>query len=264
MTLGDGRRFRGRGVLVTGGSSGIGLAAARRLAVEGASVVLVGRTPAKVAAAKQEITRAVAAEWAGRRELEPVVDGRVADVTDPAAMAEAADAVLAIAGRFDVLVAAAGVDGEGKDALDLDPAVFARVMDVNVGGLLVASQAAARRMTDGGAIVLVSSVNAVATEAHFADYNASKGAAVLLARSLAIDWAARDIRVNAVCPGYVRTPMTEAYLDDPATLEEILSNVPMGRVADADEIAAAIAFLASPEASYITGSSFIVDGGRSA
>ena len=112
--------------------------------------------------------------------------------------------------------------------------------------------------------VLVASVNSLATESHFADYNASKGAAVLLARSLAIDWASRSIRVNAVCPGYVRTPMTEAYLDDPATLAEILSQLPMGRVADADEIAATIAFLASPEASYITGTTLVVDGGRSA
>jgi NAD(P)-dependent dehydrogenase (short-subunit alcohol dehydrogenase family) len=251
-------------VLVTGGSSGIGLAAAHRLAAEGASVVLVGRTKAKVIAAEQDVRRAAAAEWSGRGEPEPVVAGRVADVTDPAAMAEAAAAVVEIAGRLDVLVAAAGIDGEGKDALDLDPAVFARVMEVNVGGLLVSSQAAARHMPDGGSIVLVASVNALATESHFADYNASKGAAVLLARSLAIDWAPRNIRVNAVCPGYVRTPMTEAYLDDPASLAEILSQVPMGRVADADEIAATIAFLASPDASYITGSTLVVDGGRSA
>jgi NAD(P)-dependent dehydrogenase (short-subunit alcohol dehydrogenase family) len=262
MDLGDGRRFRGRGALVTGGSSGIGLAAARRLAAEGASVVLVGRTPAKVVAAEDDVRRAAGPAQPGRSDQ--VIEGRVADVTDPGAMAEAAEAVLALAGRLDVLVAAAGIDGEGKDALDLDPAVFARVMGVNVGGLLVAAQAAAHRMPDGGAIVLVSSVNAVATERHFADYNASKGAAVLLARSLAIDWATRGIRVNAVCPGYVRTPMTEAYLDDPAALAEILSNIPMGRVADADEIAATIAFLASPEASYITGASLIVDGGRSA
>ena len=257
-------RFGGRGALVTGGSSGIGLAAARRLATEGASVVVVGRTEAKVAAAEKEVRRAIQSAWAGRDDPELAVAGRVADVTDPAAMAEAADAVFALTGRLDVLVAAAGIDGEGKDALDLDPAVFAHVMNVNVGGLLVASQAAARRMTDGGSMVLVSSVNAVATEAHFADYNASKAAAVLLARTLAVDWAARGIRVNAVCPGYVRTPMTEAYLDDPATLSEILSHVPMGRVAEAAEIAAAIAFLASSEASYMTGASLIVDGGRSA
>lgn len=264
MELGDGRRFRGRGALVTGGSSGIGLGAARRLAAEGASVLLVGRTPAKVAAAEAEVRGVAEAAWAGRGDPVPQVRGLVADVTDPAAMEAAADAAHALAGRLDVLVGAAGIDGEGRDALELDPAVFARVMDVNVRGLLVASQAAARRMTGGGAIVLVASVNAFQTEARFADYNASKGAAVLLARTLALDWAERGIRVNAICPGYVRTPMTEAYLDDPATLAGILAHVPLGRVATPDEIAATIVFLASPEAAYITGSSVIIDGGRSA
>ena len=131
-------------------------------------------------------------------------------------------------------------DGEAKDALELDAGTFARVMDVNVRGLLLASRAATRRMPDGGAIVLLASVNAFQTEARFADYNASKGAAVLLTRTLAIDWAARGIRVNAVCPGYVRTPMTEAYLADPATLAGILSHVPLGRVSSPDEIAATI------------------------
>jgi NAD(P)-dependent dehydrogenase (short-subunit alcohol dehydrogenase family) len=264
MELGDGRRFRGRGALVTGGSSGIGLGAARRLVAEGASVLLVGRTPAKVAAATEEVRAVAAAAWAGRGEPVPAVEGLVADVTDEAAMEAAADAVVALAGRLDVLVGAAGIDGEAKDALELDAGTFARVMDVNVRGLLLASRAAARRMPDGGAIVLLASVNAFQTEARFADYNASKGAAVLLTRTLAIDWAERGIRVNAVCPGYVRTPMTEAYLADPATLAGILSHVPLGRVSSPDEIAATIAFLASPEAAYITGSSVIIDGGRSA
>jgi NAD(P)-dependent dehydrogenase (short-subunit alcohol dehydrogenase family) len=116
----------------------------------------------------------------------------------------------------------------------------------------------------GGSVVLVASVNAFQTEKHFADYNASKGAAVLLARSLAIDLADRGIRVNAICPGYVRSPMTEPYLSDPATLAEIVSRIPLGRVSDPDEIASTIAYLASDEASYITGSAIVVDGGRSA
>jgi NAD(P)-dependent dehydrogenase (short-subunit alcohol dehydrogenase family) len=260
MQLGDGRRFRGRTALVTGGSSGIGLGAARRLAAEGASVYLVGRDPWKVAAAI-EATRAEALTGAS-------VDGEVADVTDPAAMDAAAAAARALGGRrLDVLVAAAGIDGEGRDALDLDPATFARVMDVNVRGLLLATQSAARAMSGdgaGGSVVLVASVNAFQTERRFADYNASKGAAVLLARSLAIDLADRRIRVNALCPGYVRTPMTEPYLDDPAALADILAHIPLGRVSDPDEIAATIAFLASEEASYITGSAVVIDGGRSA
>jgi 3-oxoacyl-[acyl-carrier protein] reductase len=169
--------------------------------------------------------------------------------------------------RLDVLVAAAGIDGEGKDALELDPAAFTRVLDVNVRGLLLATQSAARDMSAdgaGGSVVLVASVNAFQTERRFADYNTSKGGAVLLARSLALDLADRRIRVNAVCPGYVRTPMTEPFLADPATLSGILAHIPLGRVAEPDEIAATIAFLASDEAAYITGSAVVIDGGRSA
>ena len=116
----------------------------------------------------------------------------------------------------------------------------------------------------GGSLVLVASVNGLEAERSFADYNASKGGAVLLARSMALDLADRGVRVNAVCPGYVRTPMTQGYLEDPDTLSEIVGHIPLGRVADPDEIASVIAFLASDEASYITGSAIVVDGGRSA
>lgn len=181
MNLGDGRRFRGRTALVTGGSSGIGLAAAVRLAAEGASVLIVGRTPDK-AAAEVRLREVAEAAWAGLGEPVPCVEARVGD---PAAMRAAAAAAAEPTGRLDVLVASAGIDGEGKDALELDRDVFARVMDVNVRGLLIACQAAAPRMPDGGS-------------------------------------------------------------------------------ADPDEIAAGIAFLASTDASFVTGSSLVIDGGRSA
>jgi NAD(P)-dependent dehydrogenase (short-subunit alcohol dehydrogenase family) len=259
MDLRDGRRFLGRTALVTGGSSGIGLAAACRLVAEGADVFLVGRDPSKVTSAV-EAARAAAPPGV-------TVHGEAADVTDREAMDAAVATSAGMGRRLDVLVAAAGIDGEGKDALDLHPDAFMRVLDVNVRGLLLATQSAARDMSadgKGGSVVLVASVNAFQTERHFADYNASKGGAVLLARSLALDLADRRIRVNAVCPGYVRTPMTEPSLADPATLSGILAHIPLGRVAEPDEIAATIAFLASDEAAYITGSSVVIDGGRSA
>jgi NAD(P)-dependent dehydrogenase (short-subunit alcohol dehydrogenase family) len=251
-------RFAGRTALITGGTSGIGLAAAERLAGEGAAVFVLGRDHARLDAALARLRSAAP----GAR-----VDGAVADVTDAAAMEGAVRSAMALGQRLDVLVGAAGIDGEAKDILELDPAHFARVLDVNVTGLFVAAQAAARRMVAdgrGGSIVLVASVNGLAAEPGFADYNSSKGGAVLLARSMGRDLAGRAVRVNAVCPGYVRTPMTEAYLADPATLADINAGIPIGRVADAAEIAAVIAFLASDEASYITGSAIVVDGGRTA
>lgn len=254
-------RFAGQAALVTGGTSGIGLAAAQRLAEDGAAVMVASRDSARVEAAVTLLRTAVPGA---------AIDGRALDVTDPGAVADAADAAAALAGdhgRLGILVAAAGIDGEAKDVLELDPAHFARVLDVNIRGLFIAGQAAARKMVEdgkGGSIVLVASVNGLEAEPLFADYNASKGGAVLLARSMGRDLAGRNVRVNAVCPGYVRTPMTEAYLDDPATLESINAGIPLGRVARAEEIAAVIAFLASAEASYITGSAIVVDGGRTA
>jgi glucose 1-dehydrogenase len=251
-------RFAGKAALVTGGTSGIGLAAARRLAQEGAAVLILGRDAARLDRALATLLTDVP---------DGIFSGVAADVTDAAALEAAVDAAAAPTGRLDVLVAAAGIDGEGRDVLDLDAANFARVLDVNVRGLFVAGQAAARRMTqdgEGGSIVLVASVNGLQAEPGFADYNASKGGAVLLARSMGRDLAGRGVRVNAVCPGYVRTPMTEAYLEDPAALATINAGIPLGRVARPEEIAAVIAFLASDEASYVTGSAIVVDGGRTA
>ena len=252
------RRMTGRTALVTGGTSGIGLATAARLAREGASVFVVGRDRHRLDGALAELRAAVRGA---------TVMGRAADVTDGAAMAAVVDEAARLGSRLDVLVAAAGVDGEGRDVLDLDPSAFLRVLDINVRGLFVAGQAGGRRMAAdgrGGAIVLVASVNGLVAEVGFADYNASKGGAVLLARSMARDLADRGIRVNAVCPGYVRTPMTAGYLADPATMATITKGIPLGRVADPDEIAAVIAFLVSDEASYVTGSAIVVDGGRTA
>jgi NAD(P)-dependent dehydrogenase (short-subunit alcohol dehydrogenase family) len=251
-------RFAGRSALVTGGTSGIGLAAAQRLAEEGAAVLVLGRDPSRL----DDALARLRARVPGAR-----LDGANADVTDPAAMGAAAERAARLTGRLDVLVAAAGIDGEGRDVLDLAPANFARVMATNVNGMFNAAQAAARRMVAdgrGGSIVLIASVNGLAAEPGFVDYNTSKGGAVLLARSMGRDLAGRGVRVNAVCPGYVRTPMTEAYLDDPAMVAAISAGIPLGRVADPAEIAAVIAFLASDEASYVTGSAIVVDGGRTA
>ncbi|HZS87748.1 MAG TPA: SDR family oxidoreductase, partial [Chloroflexota bacterium] len=116
----------------------------------------------------------------------------------------------------------------------------------------------------GGSMVMISSLNGLAAEPQFADYNASKGGLIMLTRSLAVDLARHNIRVNAVCPGYVLTPMTDSYVHDPEYGAKIRAAIPMGRVADPAEIAGVIAFLASDDASYVTGELLVADGGRHA
>jgi len=136
------------------------------------------------------------------------------------------------------------------------------VLDVNVIGAFLVARAAARAMDEGSAIVVNASVNGVRPEAGFADYNASKAAAASLAQTMTLDLADRRIAVSCICPGYVRTPMTAPYLDDPGTAEALLADIPAGRFGEPDEIAALVAFLLSREGSYMTGSVISIAGGR--
>jgi NAD(P)-dependent dehydrogenase (short-subunit alcohol dehydrogenase family) len=192
------------------------------------------------------------------------VIGASLDVTDEESVRIAAEAAARLGRRLDVCVAAAGIDGAAQNALEIPVEDFRTVLDVNVMGLFITARAAAERMApdgEGGAIVLVASVNGLIAEPEFADYNTSKGGAIMLARSLARDLASRGIRVNALCPGYTRTAMTEAYLADPETRDTILGRIPLGRAADPAEIAAVAAFLCTDEASYVTGSVIVADGG---
>ena len=246
------RRFEGRGALVTGGSSGIGKATAARLLAEGARVAINGRDEERLAEAVRELApggeaSAIAADVAREDEVTRLVDEALARL-----------------GRIDVLVNSAGIDGAGAEALDLSADGWRRVLDVNLTGPFLVAQAVARHMAaaGGGAIVNVASLNGLAAEAGFADYNASKGGLVMLTRSLAVDLVRHNIRVNAVCPGYILTPMTAGYAANPATGAAIRAAIPMGRVGDPAEVAAAIAFLASDDASYVTGELLVVDGGR--
>ncbi len=246
------RRFEGRGALVTGGSSGIGKATAARLLAEGARVAINGRDEERLAAAVRELApggevSVVAADIAREDEVRRLVDEALARL-----------------GRIDVLVNSAGIDGAGVEALGLSADGWRRVLDVNLTGPFLVAQAVARHMAaaGGGAIVNVASLNGLAAEAGFADYNTSKGGLVMLTRSLAVDLAPHNIRVNAVCPGYILTPMTTGYAADPATGAAIRAAIPMGRIGDPAEVAAAIAFLACDDASYVTGELLVVDGGR--
>jgi NAD(P)-dependent dehydrogenase (short-subunit alcohol dehydrogenase family) len=243
-------RHDGRGVVISGGTSGIGLACARRLREEGARVWIVGTSAETVSAAL--------------RELPDGVRGSACDVSDEQAVEAAVAEAGAAFGRIDVAVCNAGIDGQGANALELDVATLRRVLDVNIVGVFLLARACARVMAPGSAIVVNASVNALRPEGGFLDYNASKAGAAMVARSLALDLAARGISVTAILPGYVPTRMTEPFLRDETSRAEILEGIPFGRLGTPEEVAGLVAYLASPEAAYMTGALVTIDGGRSA
>ena len=244
MTL---RRLEGRSAIVTGAARGIGYATAERLAAEGARVLLSDIDPG-------------VAEAAGRLSQPHAIT----DVSDPQAITrlfETADQEL---GPLDILVNNAGVIGRATKLADLSEAEFDRVMAINLKAGLLATQAAARRMTPrrSGAIVNVASMAAVMAGGDQIPYAVSKAAMKQLTAMSALSLAPYGIRVNAVGPGPVETPMVAAVTGGGQALDRVLSRIPMGRLGRPEEIAAIIAFLASDDASYLTGQTIFADGGR--
>jgi NAD(P)-dependent dehydrogenase (short-subunit alcohol dehydrogenase family) len=250
MSILDAFRLDGRVAVVTGASSGLGVAFARALAEAGADVVLAARRADRLAAVAAEI-RAL-----GKRAVQVVAD--VAKPEDCGAVAEAA---LAAYGRIDVLVNNAGI-GTAVPASREQPQEFRYVLDVNLMGAYWMSQACGRAMQSGGSIINVSSVLATTTAGlPQAAYSASKAGLLGLTRDLAAQWSGRKgIRVNAIQPGLFLTEMSEQY---PAGYADnlIAARVPLGRPGLTHECAAAVVFLASAASSYITGAAIAVDGG---
>ena len=246
-----------RAVLVTGAASGIGRAIASRFLREGDRVAAIDLDLAALEIARSE-------SW-------PNVGDRFMPIAADVSNAHDAAAAVAAArerfGRIDVLVNNAGITG-GPQATKLHETSvedFDRVWGVNGRGVFLMCRAALPHMLaqGAGAIVNIASVAGIVAFPARAAYNASKGAVVMLTRSVAVDYAAAGIRCNAVCPGMIDTPMTHWRLEQPELRAQVTSRIPQGDVGGVDDVASAVWFLASTEARYLNGSSLVVDGGYS-
>jgi NAD(P)-dependent dehydrogenase (short-subunit alcohol dehydrogenase family) len=243
-------RFAEHGVVVTGAAQGIGRAVAERFLAEGAGVVLLDLDG--------ELAAATAAELASAGPVR-AVSGDVARRED---VRTAVETCIEAFGRIDVMVAHAGI-ADVKPLLETELESWQRILDVNLTGVFLCMQEAGRVMArgDGGAIVVTASTNSFWVEQNMSPYNASKGGVVALVRTAALDLAPHGIRVNAVAPGVVRTRISEWVIDDPVLGPEYLKKIPLQRFGEAADVADVVAFLASPDSSYITGQTLILDGG---
>jgi NAD(P)-dependent dehydrogenase (short-subunit alcohol dehydrogenase family) len=244
------RGLRDKGVLITGGTSGIGLATARRFQQEGARVFVCGIDAGELESVVGELS----------------VPGTVADVRREQDVARLVNEAAAALDRIDVLINNAGIAKKAR-FVDLTPEAWDETIAVNLRGMFLVAQAVAREMLDdevGGAIVNMASTNALGGEEELAHYNASKGGVLQLTRTMALELGPLGIRVNCVCPGFIDTPLNRNLATEDEMREYERTKVPLGRRGRADEVAAAFAFLASDEASFVHGEALVIDGGQTA
>jgi glucose 1-dehydrogenase len=243
-------RLQGKVAVVTGAARGIGLAIAQRFVKEGARVALADRLAAEV--------KAEAAQ------LGPAALAIPTDVGDAVEVRRMVTSTVERFGRLDCMVSNAAVQAE-IPFLDLTEEEFDRVIRVNLKGAFLCGQTAARHMVEAGirgTIINMSSVNAVVAHPVLVHYAASKGGIAMLTKGMAVSLAPHGIRVNAIGPGTTNTPINANFFSMPGMIERFLMRTPLGRIAESDEIASVAVFLASEEASYVTGTTIYADGGR--
>jgi NAD(P)-dependent dehydrogenase (short-subunit alcohol dehydrogenase family) len=249
------RGLEGKRVLVNGGSSGIGEATARRFLEEGSRVLLTGLE-------EDQVERAVEALGAVGE-----VEGLAVDVGLEGDVTRMIDAASAALGGIDVLINNAGTAWR-TPFLEITAEEWDRLLAVNLRGMFLVGQAVAHVMVEqatGGAIINMASTNGLGAEADYAHYNTSKGGVVLLTKSMAIELGKHGIRVNCLCPGYIETELNASIAQqlDPGFQDAYArERIPLARTGRPDEVAAAYAFLASDDASFITGSELVIDGGQ--
>lgn len=241
--------LRGRRVLVTGASRGIGRALALGLAGAGAAVALAARSRADLDQAVAEIVATGATAFAVEMDVSSVEGCRDG-------VAEAAG----LLGGLDVLVNNAGIE-QVRPSLEVDEALWDRILDTNLKGAFFCAQAAARVMQTGGAIVNLCSLTSEVGVPTATPYGASKTGLLGMTRALATEWAPLGIRVNGIAPGYFRTAMTEVFYSNAEWERAMLGRIPMQRFGDLDDLVGAAIFLSSAASAYMTGQCLFVDGG---
>ena len=246
------KRFTGKVALITGGTSGIGRATAIAFAEEGANVVVAGRREAEGAESVALIEKA-----SGNGLFVRV------DVNDESEIEAMVAKTLERFGRLDFAFNNAGVGGQGRATMTATGDIFDQIMNINVRGVFFSMkhQIPAILQSGGGAIVNNASVLALRPSANSPIYSASKAAVVGLTKSAALEFAPKSVRVNAICPAIIETDMTEQLRGDEQTRALLMSRHPVGRFGQSEEVAAAVLYLCSPEASFITGVALPLDGG---